>query len=540
MHRFLQIIFLLLITFGISSCKEPAPTKNISKNGFIYCVPSTLKKLNPQLANGDITTDTLAKQLFNSLLNFDPTSLKPTAAIATNWVISKDGLVYDFTLKENIKFHTTPWFTPTRSLNADDVVFSFNRFLDKTSPFYKSANGNFPWLQAMGLDTLIEKVKKIDNLHVRFKLKRADNNFLANIASNYGVILSKEYAMQCLSANKIQRFDLFPIGTGPFKLAKFKYGSSIKLLRHENYWQKLPKLKTVFINTSPFGANQLSKLLSGDCDVMAIANTSQLPEIQDNNNLTINSQEAMNVVYLSINTQNRWLKNVKLRQAIALAINRQHLIDAVYYKTATKARNLISSLSWANLPNFLNKAAYRPILAKQLVKEIKLPPNKIFKLWYISQVRPYNPNPKKMAEIIQANLNLIGIKTKLQAKNLASINELTKENKHDLIITGAIASTAEPENFMRPLLSCSAIKTGVNFSNWCHPTFEYLLERAALSSNKDEQLKSYYALQRLIQREVPIIPLVHGLQFSAHNNNIKGIHIGPFGTNSFTEVFRSN
>src|SRR5690606_28490436 len=139
-------------------------------------------------------------------------------ALASSWDISEDGKRYVFHLRPGVKFHTTDYFKPTRDFNADDVVFTFQRMLDKNHPFRKAYPTEFPYFTDMGLDKNIARVEKLDDLSVAFTLNEVDAAFIQNLSMSFAAIQSAEYADQLLKAGKAADINLKPIGTGPFVL----------------------------------------------------------------------------------------------------------------------------------------------------------------------------------------------------------------------------------------------------------------------------------------------------------------------------------
>ena len=115
--------------------KSPLP--NIRHNGFVYCVNVVIDSFNPQIASGGVLVDTIAAQLYDRLLDVDPYTYRLIPELAERWEILNDGSTYRFHLRKNVPFQTTEWFTPTRTMNADDVVFSFSRVFNQEAPYHE-------------------------------------------------------------------------------------------------------------------------------------------------------------------------------------------------------------------------------------------------------------------------------------------------------------------------------------------------------------------------------------------------------------------
>ncbi|UKA30230.1 ABC transporter substrate-binding protein SapA [Photobacterium damselae] len=525
----------LLSLFG---CSEPTKENTIRDTGFIYCGQDTPTTLNPQLADGGLTVDSLGAQIFDRLLTLDPVSHHTQSELAKSWKVSDDGLVYTFTLRKNIPFQTTPWFTPSRPLNAEDVVFSFERIIDPNNPFHNVSGGRYPWFESNGFNKLIKSITVVNPNTVRFTLNRPDNAFLSNLATSYAVVYSKEYAEQLLKSGQLNKLDLKPIGTGPFYLSQYQPNDFIRLKRNDAYWRGKPAMEQVVFDISSRGTGTLAKLLSQECDVLSSPVASQLPVISNDKNFNLTAQTGMNVAFLAFNTEKKPLNNLKVREAISMAINREALLNSVYYGTATNAKSLLPPMSWAYnhdsvVPN------YDPKEAKALLKQAGYNHNLTLTMWVPLEPRPYNPSPRKTAELIQANLKSVGVNLVLDYQEQVDRTSLSNINKFDLILSGWIADNGDPDNFLRPLLSCDAKEAQLNIANWCNLQFDNLLELALRTNQQSQRLNYYYLAQDILDKDLPILPLAHGVYFQANNKSLSGVQMSPFGTRSFADVHRS-
>ncbi|EAR53515.1 hypothetical peptide ABC transporter, periplasmic peptide-binding protein [Photobacterium sp. SKA34] len=532
--RLLIAGFTLLSLLG---CKEPSHNSAKQSNGFVYCGQDTPTTLNPQLTDGGLTAETLSAQIFDRLLLLDPISHKPLPDLAKSWTVSDDGLVYTFKLRDDVKFQHTDWFTPTRPLNADDVIFSFERIINPHHPFHNISGGRYPWFESLGFASLIDTIKVKDPLTVQFTLNRPDNSFLSNLATSYAVIYSQEYGQQLLKSGRIDLIDTKPIGTGPFYVDQFIPNDLIRLKRNKDYWQGAAPMEQVVFDISARGMGNLAKLLSSECDVLSSPVASQLPVISNNDNYKLLAQTGMNVSFLALNTERPPLNKLEIREAINYAINRKTLLNSVYYGTATEAKSLLPPMSWAY--NHDSKAlSYNPNKAKQLLDAAGYDYNQVLTMWVPLEPRPYNPSPRKAAELIQANLKAVGINVSLHHQETIGRVGLTNTTQYDMVLAGWIADNGDPDNFLRPLLSCNAKKAGLNVANWCDLGFDNLLE-IALRTNKQQQRQVYYQqAQNILDQQIPVIPLAHGVHFQAHNKSLGGLQIDPFGSRSFSSVYR--
>ncbi|MEH6531319.1 MAG: ABC transporter substrate-binding protein SapA [Photobacterium frigidiphilum] len=538
MSAYTRLLFACFSLVSLMGCSEPQKDTDIRSRGFIYCGQDTPTIFNPQLTDGGLTTDTLAAQIFDRLLVLDPVSHQPLPGLARSWSISDDGLEYTLALRKGIEFQNTDWFTPTRQLNAQDVIFSFKRVIDPSHPFFNISGGRYPWFESLAFDKLINDIVAIDSHTVKFILSRPDNSFLSNLATSYAVIYSQEYGQRLLQAGQLNQLDMKPIGTGPFYLDQYITNDLIRLKRHWGYWQGAAPMDQVVFDISSRGTGSLAKLLSHECDVLSSPIASQLSVISDNSEFELMAQTGMNVSFLALNNNKPILQDIRVRKAISFAINRDNLLDSVYYGTGTKAKSMLPPMSWAY--NHKSQALdFDPEEAIRLLKEAGYDNKLTLSMWVPTEPRPYNPSPRKTAELIQANLKAIGIQVTMSHQDKLDRISMGEATSFDLILAGWIADNGDPDNFLRPLLSCDAKQVGLNIANWCNLDFDNLLELALRTSKLDQRLNYYHRAQNILDQQVPLIPLAHGVHFQVHHKSLGGLQMSPFGTRSFSSVYRS-
>ncbi|PSU48620.1 peptide ABC transporter substrate-binding protein SapA [Photobacterium frigidiphilum] len=538
MSAYTRLLFACFSLVSLMGCSEPQKDTDIRSRGFIYCGQDTPTIFNPQLTDGGLTTDTLAAQIFDRLLVLDPVSHQPLPGLARSWSISDDGLEYTLALRKGIEFQNTDWFTPTRQLNVQDVIFSFKRVIDPSHPFFNISGGRYPWFESLAFDKLINDIVAIDSHTVKFILSRPDNSFLSNLATSYAVIYSQEYGQQLLQAGQLNQLDMKPIGTGPFYLDQYVPNDLIRLKRHWGYWQGAAPMDQVVFDISSRGTGSLAKLLSHECDVLSSPIASQLSVISDNSEFELMAQTGMNVSFLALNNNKPILQDIRVRKAISFAINRDNLLNSVYYGTGTKAKSMLPPMSWAY--NHKSQALdFDPEEAIRLLKEAGYDNKLTLSMWVPTEPRPYNPSPRKTAELIQASLQAIGIQVTMSHQDKLDRISMGEAASFDLILSGWIADNGDPDNFLRPLLSCDAKQAGLNIANWCNLDFDNLLELALRTSKLDQRLNYYHRAQNILDQQVPLIPLAHGVHFQVHHKSLGGLQMSPFGTRSFSSVYRS-
>ncbi|MEQ9885679.1 ABC transporter substrate-binding protein SapA [Pectobacterium zantedeschiae] len=516
----------------------PAPLENIHQSGFVYCVNDVLNTFNPQMARSGVTIDTLAAQLYDRLLDVDPYTYRLMPELAQRWEVLDNGSTYRFYLRHDVPFQSTAWFSPTRNMNADDVIFSFQRMLDKKHPYHDVNGGEYPYFDSLQFADSVQSIRKLGEYSVEIRLNSPDASFLWHLATHYAPILSAEYAQRLAKEDKKEQLDREPVGTGPYMLNEYRNGQYIRLTRNADYWRGLPRMPQVVIDLGSGGTGRLSKLLTGECDVLAYPAASQLTILRNDPRLRLSLRPGMNVAYLAFNVRKSPLDDRRVREAIALAINNDRLMQSIYYGTAETAASILPRASWA-YDNESQVTEYNPQKARQILQELGLT-NLNLRLWVPSASQSYNPSPLKTAELIQADLAQIGVTVTIVPVEGRFQEARLMELSHDLTLAGWATDSNDPDSFFRPLLSCAAIRSQSNYAHWCDPTFDEVLQNALSSQQLSKRIDYYQQAQRILAEQLPVLPLASSLRLLAYRYDMKGLVLSPFGNASFAGVFRED
>jgi cationic peptide transport system substrate-binding protein len=521
---------------------HPAPssmaTHDVRQSGFVYCVNGMVNTFNPQKASSGVIIDTLAAQLYDRLLDVDPYTYRLIPQLAQSWEVLDNGATYRFHLRKDVPFQTTPWFTPTRMMNADDVVFSIERVIDDNNHYHNVNGSDYPYFDSLQFAKTVKSVRKIDDYTVEFKLNNPDASFLWHLATHYAPVLSAEYADKLQKSGNEEQIDRQPVGTGPFQLSGFRAGQYVRLARNGKYWKGVPRMQQVVIDMGVGGTGRLSKLLTGECDVLAYPAASQLSILRDDPRLRLTLRPGMNVAYLAFNTGKPPLDDARVREAIALAINNQRLMQSIYYGTAETAASVLPRASWAYDSN-AKVTEYNPAKARQILDSLGKK-YLVLHLWVPIISQSYNPSPLKTAELIQADLAQVGIKVIIVPVEGRFQEARLMEMNHDLTLSGWSTDSNDPDSFFRPVLSCAAIRSQTNYAHWCSPEFDALLHQALLSQQLSQRIDYYQQAQAILEKQLPVLPLASSLRLQAYRYDIKGLVLSPFGNSSFAGVYRDS
>jgi cationic peptide transport system substrate-binding protein len=489
----LQVSVLALLCLNFSGCDVLLNSKNKS-DGVIYCSEGNPTSFNPQLDTSGTTVDASSHQIYDRLLDFDPKNGNVVPGLATSWSISNNGLNYTFQLRKNVEFHQTTYFTPTRTFNVDDVIFSFDRWRLKDNPYHEIAGGIYPYADSLGLGQLIEKVERINAYRLEIVLKQPQSSFLANLATDFAVIMSEEYADMLEQSGHKEQIDSQPIGTGPFKFANFRQDSFIRYKKHEKYWGDSIQTEQLIFDITPSSSLRLAKLITGECDAMGLPAHSELDVIRQSKNLILDEKPGLNVGFWAFNTAKPPFDRPEVRRALSLAIDKNALIEA-----------------------------------KKLLQENGIEPGFTMNIWAMPVERPYNPNAIKMAELMQGYLQAVGVNVEIVSYEWTTFREKLKQGLHDSVLIGWSADNGDPDNFYRPLLSCAAIKSGTNRAFWCSHEYDSLIDQALHFTNNEDRQYFYFKANALIADQLPLIPIAHASKYQAYRNNLKGFEINPYG-----------
>ncbi|RWR03695.1 ABC transporter substrate-binding protein [[Pantoea] beijingensis] len=536
MRKIFSTLLLGLSVISVSAWSA-APT-DIRQSGFVYCVNGLMNTFNPQLASGGLVVDTLAAQLYDRLLDVDPYTYRLMPELAERWEVLDNGATYRFHLRRHVAFQHTQWFTPTRTMNADDVVFSFARMFDRHHPWHNVNGGSYPYFDSLQFTDSVKSVTKLDNSTVEIRLNSPDAAFLWHLATHYAPVLSAEYAANLSKTNRQEELDRQPVGTGPFMLSEYRSGQYIRLARNGDYWRGVPGMPQVVIDLGAGGIGRLSKLLTGECDVLAYPAASQLSILRDDPRLRLTLRPGMNIAYLAFNTRKPPLDRAEVRQALALAINNERLMESIYYGTAETAASILPRASWAYDSN-AHVTPYNPQKAREELKRLGIG-ELHFNLWVPSASQSWNPSPMKTAELIQADMAQIGVQvTIVQVEGRFQEAQLMESN-HDLTLSGWSTDSNDPDSFFRPLLSCAGINSQTNLAHWCNPAFDEVLHKALLTPQLSSRIDRYNEAQRILEKELPMLPLASSLRLQAYRHDIQGLVLSPFGNASFAGVHRND
>lgn len=518
-----------LLALALSSLLPAGATWAASNDTLIYCSEASPESFNPQIASSGPSFVASSQVLYNRLINFDPVKNTPVPSLATEWKISPDGLTYTFTLRQGVKFNSNKFFKPTRDFNADDVLFSVLRQKEANHPYHQVSQGSYEYFHDVGLDKLIKDVKKLDDYHVQFVLNEPNAAFLADWGMDFASILSAEYADAMLKKGTPENVDNWPIGTGPYALQQYKVDSLIRYIANPNYWDGAVPTKHLIFSITPNVQTRLAKLETNECQIIPAPSPVQFDEISKNKDLTLHKVDALNVGYLAFNTGKKPFDNVLVRQALNYATDKQAIVKAVFLDSGTVAKSPIPP-NMLGFDKNLKDYDYNPEKAKALLKQAGLDKGFEATLWSMPVQRPYNPNSRRIAEMIQSDWAKVGVKAKIVTYEWGEYLSGMRKGEHDTALFGWMSDNGDPDNFAGTLLGCGSIQTGSNAARWCNKAYDGLVKKALLESSPAKRAALYGQAQEIYYQQAPWIALANGKTFYATRSNVTGYSVSLMGS----------
>jgi peptide/nickel transport system substrate-binding protein len=463
---------------------------------FVTILDTTPATLDP-LDSTDAASERLRQLIFNTLVRKNE-RFEYVGDLAERYEATPDGKVYTFTLHPNVTFHDG------RPLTSADVKYTLESLFASTKKkrpfFFEAAPG--------GEQPIITAVEAPDPRTVRLTLRHAWNQLLPNLVSL--PVIPEGSA----DAQKTQ-----PVGSGPFRFERYDQNQLIADLKaYDQYWQGAPAIKDLRLRII-LDANTLqAELQAGRLDIVSgAANLSpdSYQFLARDPTLKVAQFPGANIVYLGFNVERAPLNNVKLRQAIAYAIDRDSIVRDLMLGQARIAHSILPEASWAYDAG--QKYAYDPARARQLLDEagfrdpdgdgprMRLPKPIVFK------ISSGNVATSQFAGVIQNSLKSVGIPVEIESIEFNTLLSQLSDGQFEMTTARWIGGNQDPV-FLRDLFHSDQIptagRTGVrNRTRYANPEFDRVIEEAVSTADQARARELYVRAQQIASRDLPMLPL---------------------------------
>ena len=457
--------------------------------------------VDPHVIQGD-RTGWILGQVCEGLLNYDQ-NMNLVPWLAKSWEISEDGTAYTFKLEEGVKFHNG------REMTAEDVKFSFERILDPNTGSRRRTNLE-----------VIEAMEVLDKYTVKVILKNRFSPFLTYLVGAYGAIIPKESLDQ---DGKVSH----PVGTGPFAFVEWVKNDHLNLARFGEYWRTgVPYLDAVIFKPLPDEAVRLTALRTGAVDIIHSLPEKMLPVLtqKEQKEFTLQVQPGVAWRMVIMNNRKPPFDNVKLRQAVNYALDREELMAALTWGFGTVKNQIWPKDSFWHMDN--PAVGYDPEKAKQLLKEAGHPDG-------IDVSLEVKPAFLPVAEVVQDQLNRVGFRVKLGVLDWASLKPKMKNYEYDMAVSGA-GWYSDPDARYGRFYSEDG-PANYFAGGYKNEKVTELLKQGREEVKPEKRKEIYAEVFTILQEEVPHLMLFHLPMTHAWRKDVEGFSVSAQGDLFFAE-----
>ncbi len=424
--------------------------------------------------------------VFDTLVHYDENGTDIVPALAEKWEVSADGKLWKFSLREGVRFHDgTPF-------DADSVAFTFGRLIDPKSPHrYGAAN---PYRADYAV---IERVEVINPSEVVFHLRQPSGVFLRKLAMFPASMVSP----RALAESK-ESFRTQPVGTGPFRFVEWLPKERLTLAAFTEHWRGSPKVSEVIFKPIFEPAARRRQLLSGEIHMADELSIPVRKQIKEDAGLVLETAPGMNTAYLAMNNDRPLFKDLRVRQAIAHAIDKEAIARSAYEGEGTIATTLVPKAMWGHHPKIENYP-FDPEKSRSLLKEAGVLPGTKIIFYAMRNSRPYLPSPEQVTAIIAQQLKEIGFDPVVQSPDWSSYLDQVGNGEHDICLMGWQTDNADPDNFLYALLDKeNAVPPKAhNLSFYRSDQVHELLVKGQQETDQSVRLELYLKAQEIIHRD---------------------------------------
>ncbi|MBL7960349.1 ABC transporter substrate-binding protein [bacterium] len=531
-QTFIRRIFVCLIGLSLISCgpdKKSSTTDDDSKPEYggtlIYAKNGPPISLDPA-ATKETESSVIVASIFDGLVEQQAGKAAINPALAKSWNISKDGLTYTFNLRTGVTFHDgTPF-------NADAVLFSFNRQKDPKHPGYTTRDA-FEYWKNFDMDKVVRTIAAVNDSTVEFKLSKPDATFLNLLTINFAAIVSPE-------AVKKYKNDFYknPVGTGAFKFSSWNDDGSVVCAAFENFMNGRPYADTLVFKPIPDGHQRWLELKAGTVNMMSTPGQADLAEIENTSGVKMAKQHGINVAYLAMNMSKKPFTDLRVRQAIVYAINREQLVKEVYGQLGRPAKNPIPPVL-LGYNEEIRFTPYNPEKSKELLKEAGFPNGFKTKLLSLPIVREYMPNGQLTAEFIQKELKAVGIEVEIVSYEWKEVLARRERGDHELALAGWVGDAPDPHFFFFPLLDKVNAKNvgSTNAASYKSEEMHNLIEKGKITFEPVERSNVYKKACEVFNKDLPWFTIAHSVSIVPMRDNVMDFVLHSSSVRKFDKVW---
>lgn len=484
-----------------------------------------------------------ARQIYETLVTTEQGGTEIVPLLAESWEPSEDGKTWTFQLRDDVTFHDGTDF------NAEAVCFNFDRWYNFTG-VQQSPSVSYYWQTVFtGFadnedpeqgESLYSSCTAEDETTAVIELTQSSASFLSGLALASFSIASPQ-ALEEFEADKVTGTGEEPrfegsygreqaVGTGPYQLEEFEPNNRLVMTAFEDYWGEQPDIKTLIFRSIADGAARKQALLTGEIQGYDLVDPADLAELEGAD-FQLMPRPAFNVGYVGINSAKAPLDNLKVRQAIAHALNREALVTAKYPEGSEVAKEFMPPELFGYSED-VAEYPYDPAKAKQLLQEAGTP-NPTIEFWYPTNVsRPYMPQPEANFQAFQADLTAVGFKVvPKSAPWNPDYLDAVNTGQAGLYLLGWTGDFGDPDNFVGTFFRTDQPAWGA-----IPDEIQSQLEAARAEPDQDARATLYEDINEALMEYVPGVPYVHTSPRLVFASNVEGYVPSPVSIESFADI----
>ena len=492
-----MIPFLIFLLFLSAGCASPLP----ADSPFVVAIESAPTQLDPRLAT-DAYSERIGQLLFSRLIRSDPAGRK-IGDLAERWEREGEN-IYTFHLKKNVRFHDG------HPLTSDDVRYTFESILDPAlaSPHRKNYE-------------ILSRIETPDAATIRFILKRPHAPFLTE--------MTRGIVPRHLAEKNPGAFSSHPIGSGPFRFIRYDPDDAVELAAFSDYFDGVPAIRRLLFRIIPEDSVRLLEMEKGNIDLLQNAfPPDALPRLQQNPRLKIIQAPSTTYTYLGFNLKDPILQNRSVREAVALAINRDEITEYIFKGLARPAAGLLAPSHWAYASSIKNNR-YDPDRSKKQLDEAGFPdppgPAPRFSLVHKTS---QNELARRVAEVIQQQLSQVGIEVTIRNYEWGTFYGDIKSG-HFQLFTLSWVGVEDPDIYYNLFHSESIPPNGANRVFYRNPRLDRLLEAGRVTLDPEKRRAIYEDVQQIVAEDLPYVSLWHTMNVAVMKKEVDGYILYPDG-----------
>jgi len=475
---------------------------------------------SPVSTNGEAYQVTT--QIFNLLVRAQPGKTDIEPDLATSWSVSPDGLTWTFKLRRGVTFHDgTPW-------NAEAAKANWDRWADKNNPYHAVKGGEYEYFIDFMADSFKE-AKAVDPYTLQVILKQPNSPLLQNLT----IIAFQFNSPASMKQYGADGIGLHPVGTGPYKFVDWVRDDHVTLQANPSFFRKgLPKTQRLIMRVIKDNAARYLALKSGEVQAIELPNTDDVKASMSDPNIKIVFRPPFDTSWLKFNMNNSLFKDIRIRKAVAYAINRQAIVQGLYAGYGAVANQAMPPGMWGRAAS-PDPITYDPAQSKKLLSEAGYPNGFSFDFWYIPVSRPYFPQGKEIGTAIASDLNKVGIRAHLQTEDWATYLKDQKSNRFPMYMAGWIGDNGDPDDwlgFFFPRYDATSARWSYN-----NPAVFDLINKAKSENSQAKRAQMYAQAMTLISHDLPNIWFAHAKVPMLVRKNVDGL-IGQPDSNEYWEL----